>query len=90
MFLRIKVSQINGTIAVVWTTLTIVVLKVFEIVFDMTNGQWGTQVLASLMYDWMFRGTPDSGRRSAIAVVLMVLVAPIMVWNIYNARKEIR
>lgn len=90
VFFKIKVPQIMGTIAVVWTTITIVVLKVFDIVFVMTNGQWGTQVLANLMYDWMFRGTPDYGRGSAIAIVLMILVTPIMVWNIYNARKEMR
>ena len=90
VFFKIKVPQIMGTIAVVWTTITIVVLKVFDIVFVMTNGQWGTQVLANLMYDWMFRGTPDYGRGSAIAIVLMILVTPIMVWNIWNARKEAR
>ncbi|WP_408592887.1 carbohydrate ABC transporter permease [Paracoccus marcusii] len=90
VFFKIKVPQIMDTIAVVWTTITIVVLKVFDIVFVMTNGQWGTQVLANLMYDWMFRGTPDYGRGSAIAIVLMILVTPIMVWNIYNARKEVR
>ena len=90
VFFKIKVPQIMGTIAVVWTTITIVVLKVFDIVFVMTNGQWGTQVLANLMYDWMFRGTPDYGRGSAIAIVLMILVTPIMAWNIYNARKEVR
>lgn len=88
VFFKIKVPQIMGTIAVVWTTITIVVLKVFDIVFVMTNGQWGTQVLANLMYDWMFRGTPDYGRGSAVAIVLMILVTPIMVWNIRNARKE--
>ncbi|MDO5647548.1 carbohydrate ABC transporter permease [Paracoccus sp. (in: a-proteobacteria)] len=90
VFFKIKVPQIMGTIAVVWTTITIVVLKVFDIVFVMTNGQWGTQVLANLMYDWMFRGTPDYGRGSAIAIVLMILVTPIMVWNIWNAHKESR
>ncbi|CAM3281309.1 carbohydrate ABC transporter permease [Paracoccus nototheniae] len=90
VFFKIKVPQIMGTIAVVWTTITIVVLKVFDIVFVMTNGQWGTQVLANLMYDWMFRGTPDYGRGSAIAIVLMILVTPIMVWNIWNARRELR
>ena len=90
VFMKIKVPQIMGTIAVVWTTITIVVLKVFDIVFVMTNGQWGTQVLANLMYDWMFRGSPDYGRGSAIAIVLMILVTPIMVWNIRNARKEVR
>ena len=52
--------------------------------------QFRSQVLANLMYDWMFRGTPDYGHGSAIAIVLMILVTPIMVWNIYNARKEVR
>ena len=90
VFFRIKVPQIIGTIAVVWTTITVTVLKVFDIVFVMTNGQWGSQVLANLMYDWMFRGTPDYGRGSAIAVVLMILVLPVMVWNIRNLRREMR
>ena len=89
IFMKIKVPQIWGTIAVVWTTITILVLKVFDIVLAMTNGQWGTQVLANMMFDWMFRGN-DSGRASAIALVIMLLVTPIMIWNIRNARKEMR
>ena len=89
IFTRIKVPQIWGTIAVVWTTITILVLKVFDIVLAMTNGQWGSQVLANLMFDWMFRGN-DTGRASAIALVIMLLVTPIMVWNIRNARREMR
>ena len=90
LFFRIKVPQIWGTIAVVWTTITITVLKVFDIVFVMTNGEWGTQVLANMMYNWMFRGAPDYGRGSAIAIVIMALVTPIMIWNIRNARKEMK
>jgi alpha-glucoside transport system permease protein len=82
------VPQIWGTIAVVWTTITILVLKVFDIVLAMTNGQWQSQVLANLMFDWMFRGGGDFGRGAAIAIVIMVLVIPIMIWNIRNARKE--
>ncbi|MEL7261151.1 MAG: sugar ABC transporter permease, partial [Pseudomonadota bacterium] len=46
IFFKIKVPQIMGTIVVVWTTITITVLKVFDIVFAMTNGQWETQVMA--------------------------------------------
>ncbi len=87
IFFRIMVPQIMGTIAVVWTTITILVLKVFDIVLAMTNGQWGTQVLANLMFDWMFRGN-DSGRASTVALVIMILVIPIMIWNIRNAKKE--
>ncbi|MCL4187401.1 MAG: sugar ABC transporter permease [Rhodobacteraceae bacterium] len=89
VFWKIKVPQIWGTIAVVWTTVTILVLKVFDIVLAMTNGQWGSQVLANLMFDWMFRGF-DYGRASSVAMVIMLLVTPIMVWNIRNARAEMR
>lgn len=89
VFFKIKVPQIIGTIVVVWTTITIVVLKVFDIVFAMTNGQWETQVLANYMYDKLFRAN-DWGVGSASAMVIMLLVTPILVWNVYNARKEMR
>jgi alpha-glucoside transport system permease protein len=87
IFFQIMIPQIWSTIAVVWTTITILVLKVFDIVLAMTNGQWDTQVLANLMFDWMFRGGGDFGRGAAIAVVIMVLVIPIMIWNIRQESK---
>lgn len=90
IFFKIMIPQIWGTIAVVWTTITILVLKVFDIVLAMTNGQWQTQVLANLMFDWMFRGGGDFGRGAAIAVVIMLLVVPIMIWNIRNAANEMK
>ena len=89
IFFKIKVPQIKGTIIVVWTTITIVVLKVFDIVYAMTNGQWETQVLANYMYDKLFRAN-DWGVGSAGAMVIMLLVTPILVWNVYNARKEMK
>jgi len=89
IFFKIKVPQIWGTIAVVWTTITILVLEFFDIVLAMTNGQWGTQVLANLMFDWMFRGL-DFGRASTIALVIMLMVVPIMIWNIREANKDMR
>jgi len=89
VFFRIKMPQIAGTIVVVWTTITIVVLKVFDIVFAMTNGQWNTQVLANYMYDKLFRAN-DWGVGSASAMIIMLLVTPILVWNVRNARKEMR
>lgn len=87
IFFRIKLPQIWGTVAVVWTTITITVLKVFDIVLAMTNGQWESQVLANMMFDWAFRAG-DFGRASAVAIVIMLLVIPIMVWNIRNAKKD--
>jgi len=89
VFFRIKMPQIAGTIVVVWTTITLTVLKVFDIVFAMTNGQWETQVLANYMFDKLFRGN-DWGVGSASAIVIMLLVTPILVWNVHNVRKEMR
>ncbi|KMW57379.1 ABC alpha-glucoside transporter, inner membrane subunit AglF [Candidatus Rhodobacter oscarellae] len=89
IFFKIKVPQIMGTILVVWTTVTLVVLKVFDIVFAMTNGQWETQVLANYMFDKLFRAN-DWGIGSASAMVIMLLVTPILVWNVVNARRELR
>ncbi len=89
IFFKIKAPQIYGTIIVVWTTITLTVLKVFDIVFAMTNGQWETQVLANYMFDKLFRAN-DWGVGSAAAMVIMLLVTPILVWNVINARKEMR
>lgn len=87
IFFDIMIPQIRGTIVVVWTTITIVVLKVFDIIFAMTNGQWDTEVLANLMFKWMFVNF-DYGRGSSIAVIIMLAVLPIMVWNIRRANAE--
>jgi alpha-glucoside transport system permease protein len=89
IFFKIKVPQIMSTVVVVWTTITLIVLKIFDIVFAMTNGQWETQVLANYMFDKLFRAN-DWGVGSASAIVIMLLVTPILVWNVYNARKEMR
>jgi alpha-glucoside transport system permease protein len=87
-FFDIQIPQIFPTILVVWTTITIVVLKIFDIVLAMTNGQWNTQVLANLMFDWMFRGGGDFGRGSTIAIVIMIAVIPIMIWNVRQVASE--
>jgi alpha-glucoside transport system permease protein len=88
IFYRIMVPQISGTILVVWTTITVLVLKIFDIVLTMTNSQWDTTVLANLMFDWMFRGGGDFGRGAAIAIIIMIAVLPIMIWNIRKANAE--
>ena len=88
IFFSIMVPQVMSTILVVWTTITITVLKVFDIVMAMTGGQWDTSVLANLMYDWMFRGGGDYGRSSTLAMVLMFAVIPVMAFNIRRFRAE--
>ena len=89
VFFRIMIPQIFGTILVVWTTITILVLKVFDIVLTMTNGQFDTQVLANFMFDQMFRAN-DRGYASTIALVIMIAVIPVMIYNIRRANEEMR
>jgi alpha-glucoside transport system permease protein len=87
LFFKIMVPQIMPTIVVVWTTITVLVLKVFDIVYTMTGGNFGTDILPSYMMSFMFR---DDGRATAVAFVIMIVVLPVMFWNIYQARKEMR
>lgn len=87
LFFKIKVPQIAGTIVVVWTTITILTLKVFDIVYAMTGGNFNTEILPSYMMDYMFR---DDGRATAASFVIMIIVLPVMAYNIRQARKEMR
>lgn len=81
------------TIAVVATTMVITALKAFDIVYTMTSGNLNTDVIANLMYKEMFRTVPaEYGRASAIAVVLLVAIVPIMFFNIgrFRAQEAVR
>ncbi len=75
------------TIAVVTTTMVINVLKVFDIVYVMTNGDFGTEVLANRMYKEMFNFR-NYGRASAIAVILLLAIIPVMLINIRRFQEE--
>ena len=88
IFTKIIIPYLEKTILVIWTIITILVLKIFDIILAMTNGQWNTEVLANLMYDWMFRGGGDSGRGSLMAIVIMIGVIPIMIWNIRRHKED--
>ena len=88
IFTSIIIPYLQQTILVIWTIITILVLKIFDIILALTNGMWQTDVLANLMYDWMFRGGGDSGRGSVFAIVIMIAVIPIMILNIYRHKEE--
>ncbi len=87
IFFRITLPCIAGTVVFVATTLMINVLKVFDIVYVMTNGNLGTDVIANRMYKEMFNFR-DSGEASAIASVLLVCIAPVMIVNIRRYRRQ--
>jgi ABC-type sugar transport system permease subunit len=87
VFWRITIPQIRPTLAVVVTTLVIVVLKIYDIVKVMTNGEFGTNVIANQMFDEAFINR-NLGRGSALAVLLFVSVVPLMIINVRRSRRE--
>jgi len=86
-FWRVVVPQIAPTIGVVITTIIVTVMKVFDMVAVMTNGNFGTEVLANAMWKAAFT-QGNRGLGSAIAVMLFLLVLPIMFVNIRRMQKE--
>jgi alpha-glucoside transport system permease protein len=88
IFWRITIPMIRSTILVVSTTTILLVLKVFDIVYVMTAGNQGTEVIASRMFKEMFNFR-HYGRGSAIAVILLLAVIPVMVANIREFRRPI-
>ena len=87
IFWRVTLPQIATTIGVVVTTLIVLVMKVFDIVKVVTNGNFGTQVLANDMYAQAFQ-FGDTGRGAALAIILFVSVLPVMIYNIRRMQKE--
>ncbi len=87
LFSKVTIPMVRGTLIVVFTTIMIAVLKIFDIVRTMTNGNFGTQVVANEMYAQSFVQF-DVGRGSALAVVLFIGVVPLIVYNVVQLRKE--
>jgi alpha-glucoside transport system permease protein len=81
IFFRIILPLLRPTIVVVTTTLVINVLKIFDIIYVMTNGALGTEVIANRMYKEMFNFR-DFGRASALAVLLLLAIIPAMALNL--------
>lgn len=81
ILIRIIIPMLTNTITVVTTTLVITVLKIFDIVYIMTNGNLDTEVIANRMYKEMFSAR-NYGRASAIAMFLLVAIIPVMIINI--------
>lgn len=88
IFFSIVIPSIMGTIITVGTTVVIFTLKIFDVVWVMTGGQFDTQVIATQFYREYFTAQ-NAGYGSAIAIVLLVLVIPIMLYNIraFNERQ---
>src|SRR5690242_19913634 len=90
-FWKVTVPIIMPTILVVVTTMVINVLKLFDIVYVMTGGNFGTNVIANRMYTEMYKNF-NVGRGTAVAVVLVVAIIPFIYYNVkrFLAQEAIR
>lgn len=92
IFWRIIVPMISPTIVVVATTMVINVLKIFDVVYTLTGGDFHTNVVAMEFYNQMFQSTLTSpgnfGVASALAVLLLLAIIPIMIVNIRRFRAQ--
>lgn len=87
VFYKIMLPSISGTLITVSTTVLIFTLKIFDVVIVMTGGQYGTQVIATEFYQQYF-AYRNFGYGSAIAVVLLVAVIPVMIYNLRQFRER--
>jgi len=87
VFFKIMIPSIMGTIITVTTTIVIFTLKIFDVVWVMTGGQFGSEVIATQFYRQSFINR-NSGYGSAIAIVLLVAVIPVIIYNLRQVREE--
>jgi alpha-glucoside transport system permease protein len=87
VFFRIMLPAIQSTIITVTTTIVIFTLKIFDVVIVMTGGQFGTHVIATQFYRQLFTYL-DNGRGAAIAIVLLIAVSPVIIYNLRQVNKQ--
>ncbi len=91
VFWGVIVPIIMPTIIVVITTMVINTLKIFDIVYVMTGGNYGTDVIANRMYTEMYKNL-NVGHGTAVAVILVIAIIPFIYLNIrrFMAQEEMR
>ena len=87
IFWRVTIPQIMSTIVVVFTTILIAVLKIFDIIFVTTGGNFNTDVVAVRFINELFQFR-RFGLAAAIVVVLMLATIPVMIYNIRQFREQ--
>lgn len=87
IFTQVIIPQIRGTIITVLITVVILVLKVFDIVYVLTNGRDKSNVIANLFFNELF-ADDQAGKASAIVVILLIAVMPILYYQVRHFRAE--
>jgi len=87
IFFNIVVPQIWPTVITVFITVLIMVMKVFDIVYVMTGGNFNTDVIGMRFWTELFTNG-NSGYAAAIVVMLMIAIVPVMVYQVRNFRRQ--
>ncbi|HZB50289.1 MAG TPA: sugar ABC transporter permease [Mycobacteriales bacterium] len=87
VFFRVVVPQIWGSIVTVFITVLIGVMKIFDVVYVMTGGNFNTNVIAVRFFNELITNG-DAGKAAAIVVMLMIAVIPVMIYQVRNFRAE--
>jgi alpha-glucoside transport system permease protein len=87
MFWYITIPMVRPTIAVVATTMVINILKIFDVVYVMTGGNYHTNVVGMEFYNQLFN-FQNYGLASALAVLLFLVITPVMYSNIRRMQAE--
>ena len=87
IFFNIVVPQIWPTVITVFITVLIVVMKVFDIVFVMTDGNFNTDVIGMRFYTELFTNG-NNGFAAAIVVMLMIAILPVMIYQMRHFRSQ--
>ena len=87
IFFRVIIPQIWSTVITVFITVLISVMKIFDVVYVMTNGNFNTDVIAVNFFNELFRNG-NNGRASAIVVMLMIAVLPVIIYQVRHFRAE--
>ncbi len=85
IFRRVIFPLMMPTIVVVGTTLVIFAIKVFDVPYVMTNGNFNTDVLALRMYNLLYLSHNNSAA-AAVAIVLLIAVVPVLIFNLRQFR----
>lgn len=88
IFFTMVLPNILPSVLVVLTTMIIAALRVFDIVYVMTNGNFDTDVIANKLYYELF-AVNNLGHASAIAVILLLSALPVALINIQQFRSEL-
>ncbi len=87
IFFKVVVPQIWPTVITVFITIVILVMKIFDVIYVMTGGNFGTDVIGNRFFKELFT-FGNNGRAAALVVILLLAVIPVMIYQVRQFRVQ--